>query len=391
MRNRNPKVRINAILVVFAFLLSPLSGLAQETSGGFGEGSVLVGFDNRTCNAGIEGSIRYNSGIPAFECCNGTSWASCGGSTLPSCNDNEIIRMSSGSWNCSGDGSIVFSSANYVHYFLSSISYNGNLGGQSGANTKCEADPQAIIGLNYSAILGEVNWAIAGVQYAGTYGAGLPYSALYTTNSPSHWAVVSTENCNDWTSSSSSISGGECNFVSTETIGTKSACTSGSSAEDCDNPHPILCVGKIEIASTIPWAPPTNSLSYFLSNTAYNGNLGGQSGANAKCNADANAVSGKTYVAYLNNTNWAIAATDYYGTYGTGESFITDYTSGSPSYWVDLSGNSCSNWSSSSGSNGGGECNFSTSIQIGEHISCTSGSSAEDCDNPHPILCVEQP
>lgn len=46
-----------ALMLAFPVVVS-----AQESSGSFTDGSVQVGFDNRTCVASLEGAIRYNSG-----------------------------------------------------------------------------------------------------------------------------------------------------------------------------------------------------------------------------------------------------------------------------------------------------------------------------------------
>lgn len=58
-------------LLIFIF---PVAVFAQETSGGFSEGSVLIGYDNRTCTSTLAGAIRYNS-ASSVEFCDGTSWA----------------------------------------------------------------------------------------------------------------------------------------------------------------------------------------------------------------------------------------------------------------------------------------------------------------------------
>ncbi|MEH6575669.1 MAG: hypothetical protein V7731_01200 [Amphritea sp.] len=47
---------------------------AQETSGSFKGGSLAIGYDNRACNASLAGNIRYNSGAPAMEYCDGINW-----------------------------------------------------------------------------------------------------------------------------------------------------------------------------------------------------------------------------------------------------------------------------------------------------------------------------
>ena len=73
-------------IFVLAILLIPASpALAQETSGGFATGSIKVGYDNRTCDSALSGSIRFNSAASCAEYCNGTAWTcpasgtACGG------------------------------------------------------------------------------------------------------------------------------------------------------------------------------------------------------------------------------------------------------------------------------------------------------------------------
>lgn len=49
-------------------------------------GSVIPGYDSRTCDGTIEGAVRYNSGASEIEFCNGSAWtvpASGGGCTAP--------------------------------------------------------------------------------------------------------------------------------------------------------------------------------------------------------------------------------------------------------------------------------------------------------------------
>lgn len=67
-----------ALFIALVFLL-PSSVTAQETSGSFTEGSIKIGYDSRTCNGSLEGSLRYNSATNAVEVCDGLSWQTWGG------------------------------------------------------------------------------------------------------------------------------------------------------------------------------------------------------------------------------------------------------------------------------------------------------------------------
>jgi len=64
-------------LTLLPFFLATLIGLplhshAQTTAADFSKGSIQVGWDSQTCDAGLEGTIRYNSaggGSPALQFC----------------------------------------------------------------------------------------------------------------------------------------------------------------------------------------------------------------------------------------------------------------------------------------------------------------------------------
>ena len=70
---RRKLVRAASAVFVFTALLPGLAR-AQEISGNFPEGSVLVGYDNSTCNASWQGSIRYSSASGILAYCNGAAW-----------------------------------------------------------------------------------------------------------------------------------------------------------------------------------------------------------------------------------------------------------------------------------------------------------------------------
>lgn len=65
--------------VLSVFLLNIQLTFAQASFDGRGSGanpggSILMGYDSRTCDSTIEGAIRFNSGSVCTEFCNGTSW-----------------------------------------------------------------------------------------------------------------------------------------------------------------------------------------------------------------------------------------------------------------------------------------------------------------------------
>lgn len=74
---------LSVLLLATALYAGPAT--AQETSGGFSGGSVMLGYDNRTCNSGLSGSIRYNSSTSCTEFCDGTAWSCPAGVKTSSC------------------------------------------------------------------------------------------------------------------------------------------------------------------------------------------------------------------------------------------------------------------------------------------------------------------
>jgi hypothetical protein len=63
-------------ILILAF---PIGGIAQTAFDGSSEGSIIIGYDNQTCNSSIEGAIRYNSsGGGMIQVCDGTSWTNWG-------------------------------------------------------------------------------------------------------------------------------------------------------------------------------------------------------------------------------------------------------------------------------------------------------------------------
>ncbi|MCB1157941.1 MAG: choice-of-anchor D domain-containing protein [Leptospiraceae bacterium] len=151
----------------------------------------------------------------------------------------------------------------------------------------------------------------------------------------------------------------------------------------------------------------------FMTATKYNGNLGGVSAADSKCNSDANAPKGKTFKALLGGTarslskDWPLQANiRYFKTDGTcifktNSSSIHDFTGGNwqasmagsaAYYWTGLtttfalSGINCDDWTNSSSGDGTiGFANKSDSDAI-------EASSALGVCNwvTKSLLCIEQ-
>lgn len=108
-----------AALIIALMLLVASPARAQETSGSFAEGSIKIGYDSRTCNAGLAGSLRYNSsgnslvGYWKLDEASGTSAADSSGNS----NTGTLHNMEGADWvagkigsalNFSGDGTTEY-------------------------------------------------------------------------------------------------------------------------------------------------------------------------------------------------------------------------------------------------------------------------------------------
>ena len=63
-----------ALIAIFSvFVLSAHAQIGIDLAGANG-GHIISGWDNRTCDASIEGAIRYNSSADIIEFCDSVGW-----------------------------------------------------------------------------------------------------------------------------------------------------------------------------------------------------------------------------------------------------------------------------------------------------------------------------
>lgn len=70
---------IRKVALLLVLLVVPFPIMAQEISADLVGGSVKMGFDNRTCDAMLEGAFRYNSSTSCTEYCDASNWTCLGG------------------------------------------------------------------------------------------------------------------------------------------------------------------------------------------------------------------------------------------------------------------------------------------------------------------------
>lgn len=127
---------------------------------------------------------------------------------------------------------------------------------------------------------------------------------------------------------------------------------------------------------------PAGSLHYFVTATAYKADMGGHSGMEAKCNSDANRISGRIYAA-VTSENWGMKGATYFGNYGTGVNGTGKHTGGTNFWGASFNGGNCEDWTRTGGFVRGG------TITFGEIIGTTDTRYNYQCDEVNPILCAE--
>ncbi|MCB9991211.1 MAG: hypothetical protein H6867_07495 [Rhodospirillales bacterium] len=400
----------NAFIIMLFFVFGfGLSGLvhAQESSAVFSGGSVKIGYDGRTCDGSLEGSIRYNSSGPAMECCDGASWASCGGgstcgiyaisftdqvdvakSTVIS---SDIIQVNTDSCTAdvavSGDGSpqyricsnsscsvvdqtwgntagtvaggkyvqmrltssasgnttltarLTLGSATITDWdvttvpdgrqvFITSASWAGDLKGITGATYKCQdaADTAGLTGIFRP-------WLTA-------YSTSLEPQDIFTQSSIPYLLVTGTKIADNWTDlvdgsidaiidrdengtqqtgrevwSNTTTSGARKNSGGNNHCFEWTSGNGGHGGEKGDNTYAdsrwtdngtaSACSGLKRLYCFEQAPDPVGAhKKIFITSSTWNGNLGGLSGANNKCQTAAdNASLGGTYKAWITDTN----------------------------------------------------------------------------------------
>lgn len=110
----------NILKLLFLAALLPQPAYAEITAK-YSGGSVIIGTAAAdTCNGAIEGAIRYNTTADIHEYCNGSVW-------------KQWIAITA-------DGPPSTPTDEPGYFVLTSAAWNGNLGGDAGADAKCLSD-----------------------------------------------------------------------------------------------------------------------------------------------------------------------------------------------------------------------------------------------------------
>lgn len=260
-----------ALALIFAAIL--VSGPACAQVNGVvaddRKGVVLFGSPaGASCKAATTGAVRYNSTTPAIEFCNGTAWTA-----LYQVQSTPAITAPAGSG----------------YFVLTKTTYNGNLGGRTGADAQCLTDLTTNTGWqgystansNGQLVSGKVhaflcdnavctnvmpltkyyianagNAAAGGASFttdssaigpgdANDWSAANYFSGTYdwwtmrATNTATQWATWSGPglSCNNWSDSANSDTGDAANTANTDGFRWYGA----STRKTCDTTQHLLC------------------------------------------------------------------------------------------------------------------------------------------------------
>jgi len=420
-------------------------------------GEAQVGSGGGSCTSSNAGAIRYLSGN-GLQYCNGSSWTTV--------------------------NTISNTAGNVGYFVLSKGTYTGSLGGLSGADSTCLTELTTNTGwMGYSTALaagqlvsGNVHAFLCDASFCNIVYPNTTYyfanannstgGASFTTNSNGY----GTGDNNAWTGSTFfSYTGyywsgrGGANSTLWNDANNGQSCTSWTSTSstgeagrtdqtgatrfqygnnNCSSSYPLICVVNpqqqvVTQGADVGW--------FVMTKTAFNSNLGGLSGANAKClteltstntgwmgyaaaNANGQLTSSKVFAFLCDGTtcnNLNASTTYYYASAADvtagGGSLTTDasglgpndsvswslanrfgasvlYPSGSPwwsgrastsnTQWANSSDtNNCTAWTSSLGTVNGQAGNFA--ISTGTSVRWTNGAAA--CGATKELLCFVNP
>ncbi len=237
-------------------------------------------------------------------------------------------------------------------------------------------------------------------------------SNAYTYNGPPTITTVNPASGSSTGGQSVTITGTDFTSTSAVTFGGTNASFTIDSNTQITAITPPHSTGSVDVVVTTPEGSATavNAYTYgvpiiFVTSAASTGNLGGFSGADAKCNASSSGkpttgfAANYTYKALLNGNNATISGVRYYRTNGTtqiavatggnlvGEnSLLSSINTTTNPIWTGARGINCNNWEG--GSQGDVGTSSTSTSQYWYRLS--GGGSPISCGSTARLYCVSQ-
>lgn len=271
MRNALSLYALALSFIICIFANNPAHA---EISANHAQGAVRIGPASDTCNAGIEGAIRYHSTNKNFEYCNATTWTQIASSacTLASMLDVQITSPQDGQ----------------------PLTYNNAT--SKWVNSGCDTSPNSV---SFTDLTQQTASTLVTSNIIQINGIGCSVNVSISGTGSPQYRICSNSDCSsvttNWTTSVNPITSG----AYLQARMTTSA--SGNTQFDA-----VVTVGSI--ADT--WSTRTvGPKRVFVTSQTYTGDLGGLIGADSKCQVLAESANlGSTFKAWLSDSTTSAAS-----------------------------------------------------------------------------------
>lgn len=260
--------KIRDIFILSILLTMTLHDHAlAEISANYSPGAIRIGPATDTCNAGIEGAIRYNSAGKVFEYCNATAWTQITNSTctLASMLDVQITTPLDGQ----------------------PLAYDTASG--KWKNNACDTSPNSV---NFTDLTQQTVSTLVTSNIIQIAGIGCSVNASISGQGSPEYRICSNSDCStvttNWTTAVNPVSSGS--YIQARLT------TSAS----LDTPFTAtMTVGTVSDNWIVRTIGPKR---VFVTSQTYKGDLGGLIGADSKCQSLADAANmGSTFKAWLSD------------------------------------------------------------------------------------------
>lgn len=269
-----PNQKLNAFILAIILMAAWHSHAFAEISANHSQGAIRIGPATDTCNAGIEGAIRYNSAGKVFEYCNATAWTQITNSTctLASMLDVQITTPLDGQ-------PLVYDTAT-----------------SKWKNSACDTSPNSV---SFTDLTQQTVSTLVTSNIIQITGIGCSVNASISGQGSPEYRICSNSDCStvttNWTTAVTPISSGS--YIQTRLTTSASLDTQFMAT---------LTVGS---ASDNWFVRTIGPKRVFVTSQTYTGDLGGLTGADSKCQVLADSANlGSTFKAWLSDSTTAASS-----------------------------------------------------------------------------------